>query len=134
MLKVALRKFFGRPSGPDLREGVTFTLHGSGPRLVFGRITYMNNDELAHRGITRAKGASGFKLCSLCANIHDSKRSDRSGRLLPHTSLEVNKFVANTDESIRFILKALEAWCVQWTIRAKRVAHIRGYRLCQPGV
>ena len=64
-------------------------------------------DELAHRGITRAKGAAGLMCCGTCANVYDHKRHDCSGRLVPSTTLDVSKFVLHTDESIRKALRTV---------------------------
>ena len=109
LLKEALRLFFGRPDGYDLRDGVQLNIRGTGwSRLLFASVSIMNNDELAHKGITRAKGASGFKSCSVCLNVHDHKYADPSGRLVPNTEVDERLFIKHTDQSIVRTLAVLK--------------------------
>ena len=109
LLKAALRFFFGRPDGNDLRDGVQLNIRRAGfSRLLFASLFVMNNDELARKGITRAKGASGFKSCSVCLNVHDHKYADPSGRLVPNTELDGRLFIKHTDESIVRTLTVLK--------------------------
>ena len=124
LLKESLRFFFGRPDGHDLRDGVQFSIRVTAwSRLLFASVNIMNNDELAHKGITRAKGACGFKSCSMCLNVHDHKYADPSGRMIPNTSLETHRFILHTDESIvrtLTVLKDIRCKCVLFRFAARR--------------
>eukprot|EP00959_Pyramimonas_sp_CCMP1952_P323179 6762718-Pyramimonas_sp.AAC.1 len=67
--KHVLKSFFGLPSKPDLRHGVAMQIPGeNSPRIVFGALALMLQDERAHKFSTHAKGAGAHKICAMCAN------------------------------------------------------------------
>ncbi len=93
----------------DVRDGVMLQLSGEAePRLLFGKISAMVQDERAVKGITLAKGAAGTQLCVLCQNIFDHKRRVAETGMLPSTSLDVGKFILHTDASVRATLNCLQ--------------------------
>ena len=67
LFKVVIRLFFGRPSGHDLRDGVSPQIPGeNGPRLIFAQLGVMVQDERAHKASTQVKGSGGRKFCPFC--------------------------------------------------------------------
>jgi hypothetical protein len=80
----------------DLTNGVVINLPGeASPRVVFGSVRIVVQDERAHKFGMSAMGASALKLCGLCANILSFK-SDQlpcaSGYFLPSTETDSDKF------------------------------------------
>ena len=110
LLKGLLRYFFGTPN--DLRRGVMFKLpHEDSPRLVFGTLRMMIQDEVAHKFSTDAKGHAGIKLCALCKNVvlHRCDRlPDPGGYLVSSASLDTPSFKQHTDRSIRATLQRIQ--------------------------
>ena len=54
VLKLILKHFFGRPNGPDLRDGIVLNLP-DGPRLVHGELSMLLADERGHKFTLQAK-------------------------------------------------------------------------------
>jgi len=108
VLRVSLKCCFSTAGGCNLHAGVVFKVGDKSPRLIFGKIRLMNQDERAHKGITNNMGAGSNMLCPICINVHDHKMLDRSGRLLPSTCLDKGRFIQHTDETIRHLLRFLK--------------------------
>ena len=108
----------------DLRAGVSLHLPGeSAPRIVYGCVRIVVQDEKAHKFGTDALGAGAIKLCALCANVvsYKSKILDRpSNFLIPSTETDTSKFVSLTNEDIFKIQDKLAA--VAATGNAKKLA------------
>eukprot|EP00959_Pyramimonas_sp_CCMP1952_P444195 9299956-Pyramimonas_sp.AAC.1 len=94
VMKLVLKQFFGRPSGPDLRGGVLLNLQGDGgPRLVHGELSMLLADERGHTFALQCKGGQGHKTCLFCKNVLNKNSSwlpDPSGHCIPAAVTDVS--------------------------------------------
>lgn len=117
VLRNLLRHVFNK-HGHDFRNGILFRFRNEdAPRLVFGTVRVMLQDERAHKGITHAKGASGTMPCTLCMNVFNHKCKKPSPHDIPMTHLDVGDFVLHSNESIKSILKRLQDRAIARTCR-----------------
>ena len=104
-MKFCLKKFFGRPHGPDLRDGVAVVIGGES-RLVMGEFGAMIQDERAHKFVTHCKRVSGIKPCCLCKNLvlpTSNLLPDPTGYLMACDSFQPEKFDFHTSASLKGI-------------------------------
>ena len=101
-----LALFFDKENGCDLRSGVLVNI-GEQARLIFGDISIINQDALAHKTTTLCFGAGGRMLCALCQNIYDHKMKPRPG-MLPSTTIDDKDFIPHTDDTVRRVLGKLK--------------------------
>ena len=109
--KLILRLFFGGRGRHDLRNGIMLHLHGSArPKLVFGRLAALLQDERGGKEFALFKGASGVKLCCLCRTTcgHRSLviRGGGAG-FVSAMETDVAKLELHTGGSIRAIVDRL---------------------------
>eukprot|EP00959_Pyramimonas_sp_CCMP1952_P379206 7943349-Pyramimonas_sp.AAC.1 len=68
LFKYTLKLFFRSPDKNDRRSGVPLKLPGeSSPRIVFGKLKIIIQDERAHKSSAAVKGATGHKTCASAA-------------------------------------------------------------------
>eukprot|EP00959_Pyramimonas_sp_CCMP1952_P225738 4720370-Pyramimonas_sp.AAC.1 len=109
-MKHALKYFFNRPNGPDLRNGVRLLIDGQ-TYLLHGKVGSMIQDERAHKFILSCKGATGIKPCCLCQNVVKPSSNllpDPTGYCIPSTCMDSSRFHLHTHESIRSIQRRLK--------------------------
>lgn len=134
--KLALSHFY---EPVDLRRGMTLMLHGHDkPIMIFGRISVLLGDEGALKEIIEMKGASGTKICCLCANLVDHKSNlaecDHSNNLVSSTELDWGKISFHTDDSIKEILGFLgEKQATTNVEEFKRLQQFTGFNLSPRG-
>ena len=81
--------------------------------LVFGKLSVLISDERAGKDALQYKGASGVKLCMLCATtcMHSSVVMTRGNPeafgLIPSTETDTGKFSLHTDATINAIAARL---------------------------
>ncbi|CAK0853126.1 unnamed protein product [Prorocentrum cordatum] len=112
VFKYVLRQFFGRADGkPDLRDGVSIAVAGeAAPRLVFGRLGIIVQDERAFKASMQVMGATAHKVCALCANAVGHRSlllPDPSNFLVSADEVDISKFRAHTASGIRGIQRRL---------------------------
>ena len=104
-----LKLFFGKPTGPDLRDGVFLDL-GDDEELITGYLAMLLQDERAGKEAAGYKGASGVKLCLCCRTtcLHTAKvlRSNPEG-LLPSTCTDPGEFQLHTAHTLAAIVRRL---------------------------
>eukprot|EP00959_Pyramimonas_sp_CCMP1952_P029114 610526-Pyramimonas_sp.AAC.1 len=108
-IKYMLKTFFGLPVGPDLRHGVTICIDGR-PRVVWGSLKTVIQDERAHKFCFHMKGATAHKLCGLCQNavvFNSTLLPDPTGWLVPSDCTDITKFKLHTAETVRGSQKRL---------------------------
>ena len=109
VMKLAMKQIFGKPHGLDLRFGVPFRLPGEAvSRLLTGTVRLINQDELAFKCVTHAKGSSGFMICSNCQDCANHLLRDPSGLMVPATNTDINAFTPHTDETIVRVFEQLQ--------------------------
>lgn len=103
-----LKIFFGKPNYHDFRNGVSFqTMNGN--KLMFATLRMFLHDEAAGKEVALCKGANGVKECILCQTTIKWKSTLLPfPGLIPSTSLDVDRFVLQTNESVRRIARRLQ--------------------------
>eukprot|EP00959_Pyramimonas_sp_CCMP1952_P242007 5058899-Pyramimonas_sp.AAC.1 len=112
-MKLAIRNSFGVPRGRDIRNGIEFEIPGeNGPRLHFGRLTMLIQDERAFKFSVHCKGATGRKICAPCQNVVGHKSGlldkDRTAFLVSASDLGVRKYTRHANESIMSVQARLK--------------------------
>ena len=105
----------------DLTNGVVINLPGeASPRVVFGSVRIVVQDERAQKFGMSAMGASALKLCGLCANILSFK-SDQlpcaPGYFLPPTETDTISDSCSSTETFWKSNQSLVTLLVQETAR-----------------
>jgi hypothetical protein len=110
LFKVLMPLFFGT-SHHLTNSGVSLLLHGQ-HHVLHAKLGVMVSDEAALKAVLQAKGAAGMKPCVCCMNVVSKSSQlhvhDASNYLEPMTSLDVNKWIPQTDESVMLILQKLK--------------------------
>ena len=94
LYREAMRLFFGRPSGADMRDGIMLKFDTIS-KLVFGTLHMLLADERAHKSSMECSGCGGTKICALCTNItllRSRRLPDPTGFLLPLSEISFTKF------------------------------------------
>ena len=77
--------------------------------FIVAKFSCLVADEKALKEILCAKGASGLKFCPICYEVCDHKTSDaRATGCIRSTCLDVARFQANTDASVKAIILELQ--------------------------
>ena len=108
--KMALHMFY-RPF--DCKNGIRLQIGKQNCCIVlFSEVRAFLGDEAALKELLQFKGASGTRLCPLCANLLDHKSDlllhESSGTFVPSTTLDHSQIIAETNESVAKSIRFLE--------------------------
>lgn len=135
--KMALHMFY-RPF--DCKNGIRLQIGQQNSCIViFSEVRIFVGDEAALKELLQFKGASGARLCPLCANVLDRKSDlllrESTGTFVPSTTLDHSQIIAETNESVAEAIRFLEGNNGHVSREAfGRMQQFTGWNFCQHGV